>query len=162
MHVVRQELEGVAEVIKAKSNLLIRVLDTEALTDAQKASTAVDVLIQALDDGISKCDVANAKLDSLTVALKALEARLEGLSTFIIDQKENQTGYFQSKIEEARAKAYGGCVVSAIGGPAAVAACYSIALGVIEGKVVPEIKAEMDRFSNSIDELAVRLLGAAE
>ena len=142
----RLDLNAMADIVKQKANLLIKVIDKESLPEAAKVSAATTVLIQALDEGITRCKAAKTKLDALTVTLSTLEGSLKSVAINIRDQKDDHKGYFENQIEKARTEAYAGCVASVIGGPVAVAACYTIALSVVEGKIVPEIKAEMERY----------------
>lgn len=52
---------------------------------------------------------------------------------------------FESWKKDIRAKAYGGCVASVVVGPAGVAACYAIAVGVVESEIA-KYKREVDAF----------------
>ena len=75
-----------------------------------------------------------------------METKFALIAVDIREQKENGTGYFEKKVEEARTKAYASCAAGLILGPAGVAACMAVAAGVVEGKVIPELKEEMRKF----------------
>ena len=72
-----------------------------------------------------------------------METKFALIAVDIREQKENGTGYFDKKVEEARTKAYASC-----------AACMAVAAGVVEGKVIPELKEEMRKFEENMEKFA--------
>ena len=59
----------------------------------------------------------------------------------MIFQKKNS--YFQSQVDKIRKEAYAGAAAGVVAGPFGLIISYSIAAGVVEGKLIPELKNKL-------------------
>ena len=96
----------------------------------KKASAQKDILIKVLDDGITKLNEAQK---SLLVSSQSF-------------QKKNS--YFQSQVDKIRKEAYAGAAAGIVAGPFGLIISYSIAAGVVEGKLIPELKNKLKSVQN--------------
>ena len=64
----------------------------------------------------------------------------------MIFQKKNS--YFQSQVDKIRKEAYAGAAAGVVAGPFGLIISYSIAAGVVEGKLIPELKNKLKSVQN--------------
>ena len=89
--------------------------------------------------------ITRDKLDALTTELKGISSVMGATADHLRLTASGKSGEFESWKKDIRAKVYGGCTASIIGGPAAVAACYAIGVGIVESKIA-DYKREVDAF----------------
>eukprot|EP00516_Mucochytrium_quahogii_P000865 CAMPEP_0203745308 /NCGR_PEP_ID=MMETSP0098-20131031/1088_1 /ASSEMBLY_ACC=CAM_ASM_000208 /TAXON_ID=96639 /ORGANISM=" , Strain NY0313808BC1" /LENGTH=420 /DNA_ID=CAMNT_0050633049 /DNA_START=194 /DNA_END=1456 /DNA_ORIENTATION=+ len=109
-----------------------------------------DTLAASLDllaATLTQCGVDSSeqvkKLGDINLNMAKVRATMQALETRFNNAKETQSQYIKNKIDELRKKAYLGCIASIIGGPVAIAACYSAASIVIETQTIPALQADL-------------------
>lgn len=84
------------------------------------------------------------KLDALTTELKGISAVMGATADHLRLTASGKSAEFEAWKKDIRAKVYGGCAASILLGPA-VAACYAIAVGIVESEIA-KYKREVDAF----------------
>ena len=98
----------------------------------KKASAQKDILIKVLDDGITKLNEAQKSLLVSSQSFNNASGKLLALDS-----------YFQSQVDKIRKEAYAGAAAGIVAGPFGLIISYSIAAGVVEGKLIPELKNKL-------------------
>ncbi len=60
----------------------------------------------------------------------------------------SESSYFQSQVDKIRKEAYAGAAAGVVAGPFGLIISYSIAAGVVEGKLIPELKNKLKSVQN--------------
>lgn len=115
--------------------------------DKTKSAQQNGVLVKMLDGGIKEMEEAQEKLGNSSSSFNGAAGRLTTLRHQLSSDFNENSEYYADKIAQVRAEGYG---ISAIFGPIA----WAIAAGVVEGELVPNIKArfkEAKRFYDNLD-----------
>lgn len=104
------------------------------------------LLLKVLVDGIAKMEKAQAELAASSGSFNESAGKLTSLKRRLETDFSENSEYFQNKISEMRKKAYIG---AAFAGPFGLI----IAAGVVEGKLVPDLKRKMGEIQKFYDEL---------
>jgi len=79
--------------------------------------------------------------------MAGLGAKFQALQTIIQNNMKEDSAKYKAKIEELRAKAYGGCAACVVFPPSCIP-CYATAAGLLEGKYIPELKQQCQDLQN--------------
>lgn len=111
-----------------------------------KANSATEkrILVDVLDKGIIKMNEAQQHLSKSFEAFNSAAGKLSTLNTQLKNDFDKNSEYYRKQIDKIRTEAYAGAASGAVLGPFGLIIAYSIAAGVIEGKLVPELNAKMD------------------
>jgi hemolysin E len=124
----------------------IKLLDQRTSADSQKK-----LIIRVLDEGHAKMTTAIELLNSTNSYFNSLKVELEGLNRQLGSDFDRRSAWFDTQVDKIRKEAYGGAAAGAIGGPIGLMISYSIAAGVVEGKLIPELESKLkgvkERFS---------------
>jgi hemolysin E len=128
--------------------IYIKNLDAGTNLDAQRAilKQVITIGIKNIEDSIKNLNKSSESFNQLTGKLTSLGVRLD--SDF-----DTKSAYFNSRIDDLRKKAYGGAAAGAILGPFGLIISYSIASGVLEGKLIPELKKQLEGVKKFFEEL---------
>ncbi|EEW4992618.1 hemolysin HlyE [Escherichia coli] len=113
----------------------------------KKASAQKDILIKVLDDGITKLNEAQKSLLVSSQSFNNASGKLLALDSQLTNDFSEKSSYFQSQVDKIRKEAYAGAaagvVAGVVAGPFGLIISYSIAAGVVEGKLIPELKNKL-------------------
>ena len=109
----------------------------------KKASAQKDILIKVLDDGITKLNEAQKSLLVSSQSFNNASGKLLALDSQLTNDFAEKSSYFQSQVDKIRKEAYAGAAAGVVAGPFGLIISYSIAAGVVEGKLIPELKNKL-------------------
>lgn len=101
----------------------------------KKASAQKDILIKVLDDGITKLNEAQKSLLVSSQSFNNASGKLLALDSQLTNDFSEKSSYFQSQVDKIRKEAYAGAAAGVVAGPFGLIISYSIAAGVVEGKL---------------------------
>lgn len=113
-------------------------------TGPKSAAAQKAILLAVLDSGIKKMNEAQQRLSESSSAFNKVSGELLSLNTQLKNDFDKNSEYYRKQIDKIRTEAYAGAASGAVLGPFGLLISYSIAAGVIEGKLVPELNAKMD------------------
>ena len=114
----------------------------------KKASAQKDILIKVLDDGITKLNEAQKSLLVSSQSFNNASGKLLALDSQLTNDFSEKSSYFQSQVDKIRKEAYAGAAAGVVAGPFGLIISYSIAAGVVEGKLIPELKNKLKSVQN--------------
>lgn len=120
--------------------------------DKAKSAQQNGVLVKMLDGGIKEMEEAQEKLGNSSSSLNGAAGHLTTLRHQLNSDFNENSEHYASKIAQVRAEGYG---ISSIFGPIA----WAIAAGVVEGELVPNIKAkfrEAKKFYENLDAIVTK------
>ncbi|CAM3870595.1 hemolysin E [Rahnella bruchi] len=137
----------------------------------QKAEAQKAILIKVLDDGITKMDAAQKSLGESSLSFNEASGKLLQLDSQLSNDFNEKSEYFENQVSKLRKEAYAGAAAGLVLGPFGLLISYSIASGVVEGKMIPELRkklesvkkfftdlsAQVKKANTSIDETKVKL-----
>lgn len=100
-------------------------------------------LIKVLDDGITKLNEAQKSLLVSSQSFNNASGKLLALDSQLTNDFSEKSSYFQSQVDKIRKEAYAGAAADVVAGPFGLIISYSIAAGVVEGKLIPELKNKL-------------------
>ncbi|HCS2074616.1 TPA: hemolysin HlyE, partial [Shigella sonnei] len=96
-----------------------------------------------LDDGITKLNEAQKSLLVSSQSFNNASGKLLALDSQLTNDFSEKSSYFQSQVDKIRKEAYAGAAAGVVAGPFGLIISYSIAAGVVEGKLIPELKNKL-------------------
>jgi len=138
-------------ILHAYNNLLTN-------SDPVAISSRKNLIVQVLNQGITKMTAAQAKLDAASLAFNGASTKVIALRAQLKNDFSEAGAYYQSQVEKMRREAYGTAATGIFAGPFGLIITYSIAAGVVEGKLIPELQAKLEEvrnYFNTVDTLLV-------
>lgn len=117
-------------------NLIIQEL-SKFISEAEPADRR-KILLTVLDNGINKMNEAQEALGESSTNFNEASGTLSSLNDRLNNEFSLESSYFQNIVAKIRLMAYGG------GSPTSIFGVV-IAPGVVEGKLVPELRSSMER-----------------
>lgn len=102
----------------------------------EKFDTQRALLLKVLEDGILKMTIGQQQLAQSSSSFNVASGKLETLNHRLASDFNQNSAYFQSQMERVRLTAYLGAAPFSIFG-------LAIAAGVVEGVLIPKLKAKM-------------------
>jgi len=128
----------------------------QAIHDAQDTmSAAIDTALDELAPLQKKAQTAHEEFAVLSKTSVAFQHQLA-------EDERGQSDWYNHRASDLRAKAYGGCAASVLGGAIGLSVCYGTAAGVLEGylsdlkKEVREIQQKMHHMGDLFGQLGAR------
>lgn len=116
----------------------------DALDDPSKAEAQQAIITKVLDDGVVKIESAIELLGKCSSSFNATAGKLTELDARFAADFDSKSSYFDAQVDKLRKEAYAGAAAGAIAGPFGLIISYSIAAGVLEGKLIPELKNKLE------------------
>ncbi len=132
--------QSVYEWCGVSSQLLTAYLKLFEDYSEAKAQTQKMLLTKVLGDGITKMGAAQDQLAKSSMSFNGSAGKLLTLKTQLNADFSEGSAYFDASVAKLRTEAYAGAAVGLVGGPIGLAIAYSIAAGVVEGKMIPALK----------------------
>ena len=111
----------------------------EMTSDPKIAEAQKILLLKVLNDGSTHMDNAIAKLEVSKKSFNDAYGQLTTLKTQLDNDFKEGSSYYKSAVSDLRKQAYGGAAAGAVFGPIGLAVSYSIAAGVVEGELIPNL-----------------------
>ena len=112
----------------------------EKITDSNIAEAQKILLLKVLNDGSDHLTRALSKLEASKMSFNDAYGQLITLKSQLDNDFSEGSAYHKSAVEELRIKAYAGAAAGVVLGPIGLAISYSIAAGVVEGELIPNLK----------------------
>ena len=123
--------------------------------DERKAEAQKAILLKVLGDGIKKMEDSQKALAGSSTSFNEAAGKLLSLNSQLASDFSEKSDYYNNQVDKLRKQAYGGAAAGVVGGPFGLIISYSIAAGVLEGKLIPELKnklASVKSFFESLQE----------
>jgi hemolysin E len=121
--------------------------------DDKKAEAQRQVLLKVLSEGYDKLAASQAKLEESSKSFNDATGKLTELNNRLKSDFDSKSVWFESQVAKIRKEAYAGAAAGAVAGPLGLAIAYSIAAGVVEGKLVPELEAQLKNVKQAFEQL---------
>ena len=123
------------------------------ITDKETAEAQKTLLLAVLNNGQAAISKALEDLNTCNERFNSLTAKMIELETIFENDFRESSAYFANSLKQLRQRAYGGAAAGVLFfGPIGLAISYSIAAGVVEGNLVPQLKrafrATRQKFAN--------------
>lgn len=128
--------------------MLQKYIDLFDGIDKTKSAQQNNVLVKMLDGGIKEMEEAQEKLGKSSSSFNEAAGHLTILRHQLTSDFNENSEFYAGKISQVRAEGYG---ISAIFGPIA----WAIAAGIVEGDLVPRLKAKFKEAKKLYDNLDV-------
>lgn len=147
------EADATMEGILSLTTVTVNTLQA-AVGDDDKMKNAIKMgqltFGAALSTAAKRLGELRTQIQSAQLSFNKAKDMSALFSRQITDQLNNKDGWLDSQKETIRAAAYGGCVASVLGGPAAVAICYGIAAPVVETNIA-SMQETLDAQKNTLN-----------
>jgi hemolysin E len=141
----------------------ILAIYVEIISDPGVTEVSADekgLVITTLDEGISAMALAVAALEKVSGNFNDAYGKLGTLKSQLeTDFSENSSWYDQA-VDKIRKEAYAGAAAGAVLGPFGLVIAYSIAAGVVEGKLIPELNAKLAGIKKYFEDLKKTIQGS--
>lgn len=104
-----------------------------------------ELLVKVLDDGLTKMSAGQAKLLQSSMNFNNVAGKLATLNSRLTNDFDTKSSYFQGKVDKIRKDANADATDNLILGPFGLIISYSIAAGIVEGKLIPELAKKIRR-----------------
>jgi hemolysin E len=118
--------------------IYISALDDPAKLEAQRV-----IILKVLDEGITKMGSAIVRLEQCSSSFNEAAGGLTRLDAQLGNDFSEKSSYYEQQVDKLRKQAYGGAAAGIALGPFGLIISYSIAAGVLEGKLIPELKKKL-------------------
>jgi hemolysin E len=108
--------------------------------NANNATAQKSILLKVLGDGVTKMEAAQKSLQQSSQSFNGAAGKLITLNAQLKSDFDQGSSYFDAQVAKLRKEAYGGAAVGAVAGPLGLIIAYSIAAGVLEGQMIPQLK----------------------
>lgn len=119
----------------------------------EKAESQKKIILHVLESGIEKMNISQESLGKCSKDFNELSGQLVKLDNQLDNDFAENSPYFQSQIDKVRKQAYAGAGSGILLGPFGLAIAYSIAAGVAEGKLIPELKKKLKGVQDTFNKL---------
>lgn len=108
-------------------------------TDKDLAEAQLTLLTEVLEEGQKAMTDAILQLEASSKSCNGAAGKLTYLNAVLKQDFSKGSDYYEAAVDKVRTEAYAGAVAGAVSGPEGLAIAYSIAAGVVEGSLIPEL-----------------------
>lgn len=126
-------------------------------SNSEKIASQKKILMQVLDNGVLEMNKANDDIEVCSDNFNKVVGHLKDLKTRLSADFDSQREYYQNQIDKIRAQAYAGAAGGIVLGPFGLIISYSIAAGVVEGKLVSELTKKLCEVQDFFDDLKTKV-----
>lgn len=145
--------QSVFEWSSVASQLLTAYVQLFENYNQEKAKAQKSILLKVLTDGIDKMTVAQASLHASSKSFNDASGHISSLRTQLNNDFVEGSNYYDMQVDKLRKEAYGGAAVGLVLGPFGLLISYSIAAGVLEGKLIPALKEKLEEMKEHFEAL---------
>ena len=145
--------QSVYEWCGIASNLLKAYITLFDDYDANKAAAQKSILLKVLGDGIVKMEEAQSSLQDSSTSFNNASGELSALKTRLENDFTQGSVYFEKQVSKIRKEAFASAAAGVVGGPFGLLISYGIAAGVVEGKLIPELKNKFEQIKTTFKKI---------
>ena len=112
------------------------------------------LILKILDDGIVRMTAAQKKLADSSMTFNKASGQLVELNERLKGEFDSNSSYYKAQVEKIRKEAYAGAAAGVAGGPFGLVISYSIAAGVVEGKLIPALNEKLKHVKGVFERLS--------
>ncbi|KAJ6646972.1 Hemolysin E [Pseudolycoriella hygida] len=116
--------------------------------EAQRA-----LLIYVFEDGLTKMSGGQAELEQCCLSFNNVAGKLTSLHIRVSNLFDYEKSFLQGEVDKIRRHTYVGAGAGFLLGPFGALITYSIAAGVVEGKLIPKSQAKMSKMRDFFEQL---------
>ncbi|MBP8813134.1 MAG: hemolysin E [Laribacter sp.] len=156
-----ESTQSVYEWCGVSGQLLTAYLKLFEEPNEKKAEAQKAILIKVLDEGILKMKASMDCLGRCSSSFNAAAGKLLALESQLSNDFNEESSFFQGQVDKVRKEAYAGAAAGLAAGPFGLIISYSIAAGVVEGKLVPALKEKFKSVETFFKALKDKVQGAS-
>lgn len=146
-------VQSVYEWCGVASRLLRSYLQLFDNYNAKKAEGQKVILLKVLGEGITKMTLAQVSLEKSSQSFNGASGKLMALNNQLREDFSTGSSYFNRQVDKLRKEAYAGAAAGVVLGPFGLIISYSTAAGVLEGKLIPEMKHKFEEVKRSFEKM---------
>jgi len=151
-------VESVVRWCRTSSTLLAQYLVLfEKITDPGIAVAQKILIVKVLSEGHDAMEKATESLQKSSGSFNDAYGKLTTLQKQLELDFDKESEFFNNAVDKVRTEAYAGAAAGAILGPIGLAISYSIAAGVVEGKLIPELEKAFEETKTYFQNLTTDL-----
>lgn len=112
----------------------------DSLYNPETADMQKEILLLVLGEGQTLIGEGLQSLNKCSLSFNGASGKLTELDTRLRFDFDEKSEYFEAQVAKIRKEAYAGAAAGAVAGPFGLIIAYAIAAGVVEGKLIPELK----------------------
>ena len=120
--------------------------------DENKAGDQKTILLKVLGDGIAKMTEAQQSLTESSMSFNKASGKLASLKTQLDHDFAEGSDYYEGQVAKIRKEAYAGAAAGLLFGPFGLIFSYGTAAGVVEGELIPKLRAHLDNVNRRFQE----------
>lgn len=134
------------------------------ITNKDVAEAQKGLMLTVLNNGHEAVEKAKVELEKCNTDFNGMSGKILELQALFNNDFKEGSAYYDSAVSQLRIKAYAGAASSAVTlpflGPIGIAVAYSIAAGVVEGELIPNLKKAFKETEESFARLKETLTKA--
>lgn len=115
------------------------------------------MFIKILDSGDEAILEAAGQMDNSRGSFNGMTGKIKELQPKLAADFNEASNFFHKSVADVRTKAYAGAASGVVFGPIGLAIAYSIAAGIVEGELVPNLKRSFKETQAAFDKLETDL-----
>ncbi len=130
--------------------------DGDPDTSKQALEAALVELGNTLDSSAPKCEIVRKNLEALQLAAAKTQTNMNSLALIMTQQQKEGSETMQSAKAKARQEAYISCAaICAATLGFGCAPCFAAAIPIVEAKIIPDLKKQLQALTQSLEQLKV-------
>ena len=134
----------------------------DSLYNPETADMQKEILLYVLGEGQSLIGEGLESLNKCSMSFNGASGKLTELDTRLGFDFDEKSEYFQAQVAKIRREAYAGAAAGAVAGPFGLIIAYSIAAGVVEGKLIPELKSKFVSIEGFFKNMRTMIVGTQD
>lgn len=149
--------QSIREWCGLTSRLLKAYLQLFNKHDENNFPAQKQLLKKVLDDGMGKMTTAHTNLESISAGFNIMTGKLTELLAQLVIDFDNKSNYVKTVNSRIRQNAYGTAAAGVVLGPFGLLLSYSVAAGVVEGQMIPEVQRKLVEVKNFFETLKTQI-----
>ncbi|MDH4418952.1 MAG: hemolysin E [Acidovorax sp.] len=134
----------------------------DSLYNPETADMQKEILLMVLGEGQTLIGEGLESLNRCSLSFNSASGKLTELDTRLSFDFDEKSDYFESQVSKIRKEAYAGSAAGAVGGPFGLIIAYAIAAGVVEGKLIPELRKKFVSIEGFFKDIRAMIVGAQD
>lgn len=122
--------------------------------DNEEVKAQKQLILKILDDGIEKMTISQKKLADSSMTFNKASGQLVELNERLKSEFNSNSSYYKTQVEKIRKEAYAGAAAGIAAGPFGLMISYSVAAGVVEGKLIPALNEKLNHVKGVFEKLS--------
>jgi hypothetical protein len=121
-------------------------------TSRKMLSASLTLLSSTLRTTVSQSNAAVGAFEALESQAAQLQATLQGAALHFKAEQDDASATMQQAADDVRTQAYASCGLACVATAGLGCACFAAAVPIVEAEIIPELKAKLQEFSDSMDQ----------